>query len=529
MLKSVSGYLKIMSCASVGIGLLAACATAQAYDIPVSEKPLAETTAPVEATADAHEPGLYRKVTQHEITVNGQRVTYDAIAAETLLSDMNGAPTGRIFSFTYLRTNDPAPDRPVLFVFNGGPGSSSLWIHMGAIGPKRVLLDAEVNPSNVPPFGVESNPDSVIDVADIVFIDPVGTGFSLAEPDVDPATFWGVDEDADSVAQFIELWLSEYGRWNAPKYVLGESYGTQRASVLPRALMGSPIYNGVMRGITLDGIILLGTTLEGRGGPEPTAHEAAEELARSLPGLAVTAFFHGQSQAGFDDVGDLFDAASEYAKGPYSQALMKLSDGTLSDDERQDVIDELETYTGLSAAEIGDDLVVDEREFAKLLLADGGQEVGMYDSRYTLPLANSGNDPVADDPAMGQYVPGFVGAFNQMLGETLGVETGRPYIAIHWKDLLPAWNWERRGVLPGQSYAVDLAWSMRRNRDLRLFVASGYYDLVTTPADAFAQIAGAGLPLDRVRFENYASGHMLYLGGTGDEFAEDLREFMTNK
>jgi len=514
---------------ALGLALLTGCASAQEYDLATSS-PLEQTS---EASADTMMPApdvdpAYRAVTRHEMVANGERITYDAIAGETLLTDLNGDPTARIFSFTYKRTDVDDPNRPVLFIFNGGPGSASLWIHMGAIGPRRVVLDAEVNPSNVPPFGLESNPDSVLDVADPVFIDPVGTGFSRPADGVDPKRFWGVDEDAESVAQFIELWLSEHGRWNSPKYVLGESYGTMRAAVLPRALMGSPIYNGVMRGITLDGIILLGTTLGGRGGEgEPSAEETAAQQARTLPGLAVTAAFHGKASTASTAPDTIYGEAEAYARGPYKAALFKLQNGTLGEAERQAVMAELTRFTGLDASEIGEDLHIGEREFAKLVLKDQGLEAGMYDSRYTLPLANTGNDPVADDPAMGRYVPGFVTAFNQMLRDDLDVEIARPYRAIYWKDLLQNWNWQRRGVAPGQSFAVDLAWSMRRNPDLRLFVASGLYDLVTTPAEAYAQIADSGVPQDRVRFEDYPSGHMLYLGGTAEAFADDLREFLT--
>ena len=516
---------------ATGLLGLAGCANAQQYDLATSsdlekQSSLGAQEGPA-GKADKGEPA-YRQVTSHQLTINGQAITYDAIAGETLLRDLDGDPTARIFSFTYKRTDVDDPQRPVLFVFNGGPGSASLWIHMGAIGPKQVVLDAEVNPSNVPPFGLQDNAASVLDVADLVFIDPVGTGFSRPAEGVDPKRFWGVDEDAEAMAQFIELWLSEHGRWNSPKYALGESYGTIRAAVLPRFLMGSPIYNGVMRGITLDGIVLLGTTLGAREqeGAEKPAGDIAAQKARTLPGLVATAAYHGQS-ALQGDAGEVYSQASAYAYGPYQAALLKLEQGTLGEAERQSVMSELMRMTGLSASQIGKDLHISERDYAKIALDGVGLEVGMYDSRYTLPLANSGNDPVADDPAMTRYVPGFVAAFNQMLRNDLGVRLPRPYHAIYWKDLLQNWNWQRRAIPPGQSYAVDLAIAMRRNPDLRLFVASGYYDLVTTPADAKAQIKGADVPPERVRFEDYTSGHMLYLGGTAEAFADDIREFLT--
>lgn len=518
--------------------LLAGCAAVLAISLHACaqtgvEAPSAgaSISAPVDSKAElpptASEPVPYRSVTHHTFTANGQTVAYTAIAGETWLRDMNGAATASVFSFTYLRTDVQDADRPVVFVFNGGPGSASLWIHMGAIGPRRVVLDADVNPSNVPPFGLEDNPNSILDVADLVFIDPVGTGFSIPLNGTDPKTFWGVDEDAESIAQFMELWLSEHGRWNSPKYVLGESYGSVRAAVLPRALMGGPIYTGLMRGITLDGIILLGTTLDARqqSGVDVPSGSLAAKQARSLPGIAATSAFHGLITHD-GDINGVYKSAAAYARDTYEPALRQHLDGTLSAETRARVLDELGKMTGLSPTDIGDDLYIDERSFAKVALRNRGLEIGMYDSRYTLPLSNSGGDPVADDPAMTRYVPGFIAAFQQMIRNDLNVRLPRPYASIRWRELLFGWNWTRKGVAEGQSYATDLAWAMRRNPDLRVLVASGYYDLVTTPADARASIAAAGLPEDRVTFTDYESGHMLYLGGTSQNFSDDLRHFI---
>lgn len=507
---------------------LSACAQTSAPAPAPSEvvaEPVVEIVHPVSGSA---EPAPYRSVTEHSFTANGQTVAYTAIAGDTFLRDLDGGITASIFSFTYLRTDVGDEGRPVVFVFNGGPGSASLWIHMGAIGPRRMVLDADVNPSNVPPFGLEDNPNSVLDVADLVFIDPVGTGFSLPLNDTDPKTFWGVDEDAESIAQFIELWLSEHGRWNSPRYVLGESYGSMRAAVLPRALMGSPIYNGLMRGITLDGIILLGTTLDARpaGGVDVPADMIAARRARTLPGIAITSAFHGLIDVPPEGLISVYDAATAYVHGTYEPALRQHLAGTLTPEDRARVLQELSAMTGLSSDDIGADLYIDERRYAKTALRGRGLEIGMYDSRYTLPLANSGGDPVADDPAMTLYVPGFVAAFNQMIRNDLNVRLPRPYAAIRWRDLLFGWNWSRKGVADGQSFATDLAWAMRRNPDLRILVASGYYDLVTTPADARASLSAANLPGERVTFADYESGHMLYLGGTSEAFSRDLRDFL---
>jgi carboxypeptidase C (cathepsin A) len=228
------------------VALLAAPALAQAPSAPAMPPanagnysiPISRFTAPgpIEPL-----PAPKRFVSHHAVTVGGQKIAYTALAAETYLYNRASEPIGSIFSFSYLKEGPADPNRPVLFVFNGGPGSSSLWLHMGVIGPRRVMLDHEVNPSNTPPFGVADNPYSLIDVADLVFIDPVGTGWSKVIGKGAAADFWGVDEDADTVSQFIELWLTEHHRWNAPKFIMGESYGSTRAAILPRALMGGPL------------------------------------------------------------------------------------------------------------------------------------------------------------------------------------------------------------------------------------------------------------------------------------------------
>lgn len=469
----------------------------------------------------------YRSVTEHSVRIGGKEIDYAAIAGETILYATQGAPIGSIFSFSYIKNNPADSSRPVLFIFNGGPGAASIWLHMGAVGPKRVVLDNEVNPSNTPPFGVTDNPNSVLDVADLVFIDPVGTGFSQPAGEGTTADFWGVDEDANAVAQFIELWLTEHGRWNSPKYVMGESYGSIRAAVLPRALMGGPYYTGVMRGVTLNGIILLGTTLEARAETGQSIKDEVLANALALPSIAATAWYHRKGAKQEESLEALYAEAKAYAVGDYLGALRKQETGSLSEGERQEALARLVEFTGLSADDIGEDLVISASDFAKTILKGEGLGAGMYDSRYTLPAANSGGDPVADDPAMGRYVPGFIAAFHQMLHDDLGVALKRPYGAIVWKDLLPSWNWKRAGVAENQNFAVDLSWAMRRNEKLRLLVANGYYDLVTPPAMAENILDAVGIPADRVAYRNYESGHMLYLGDTSKQFSDDVRALIT--
>lgn len=487
--------------------------TAPAVVTRVSDKPV--------RLADL--PAPRRFVTTHRTTIGGKGIEYQAIAGETYIANLAGEPIASIFSFSYIaKGNDPA--RPVMFVFNGGPGSSSVWLHMGAVGPRRLVLDAEVDPTSVPPFGVRDNPFSVLDVADLVFIDPVGTGYSHALGNARDSDFYGVDADADAVARFIEAWLSEHGRWNSPKYLMGESYGSVRAAVLPRALLGGPFYGGTMRGITIDGVVMLGLSLDtGRTG-KPGGLTGEQRI---LPAMAATAWYHQRIDRAGRTVAQFHDEAARFAVDEYGPALAALDAGTLGAADKARIAGRLAAFTGLSAKAWSDaGLRIASASFLKGVIADKGLEAGAYDSRYTLPLAGGLGDPVADDPAMGRYVPGFVGAFHDMLHRDLKVTMPIPYSSITWVTLNPQWNWERVGIPPAPSYGAELAAAMRRNPRLRVMAASGLYDMVTTATAGAEQIRQAGLPADRVSLRNYESGHMLYLGETAPQFASDVRDFI---
>jgi carboxypeptidase C (cathepsin A) len=496
-----------------------------------SSAPAVATRVSDKRIAVADLPAPRQWVTQHKTTLRGKVLSYTATAGETYITNLAGEPTASFFSFSYVKDGPMESSRPVLFVFNGGPGAASIWLHMGVIGPKRVVLDHEVNPSNTPPFGVKDNPFSPLDVADLVFIDPVGTGFSHAAGNAKDSDFFGVDEDADSVARFIELWLTRNGRWNSPKFLIGESYGSVRAAILPRALMGGVTYAGVMRGVTVDGIILLGVALNDRTRPAPNPAPPAgpnPEVGLSLPGLAVTAWYHNKVDRAGRTAEQVYSDAKAFGTNEYANAIAQLNAGTISSEEKTRIATRLAALTGLSADTwMRSNLQILPQSFLKQILADKGLDAGLYDSRYTMSSANSGGDPVSDDPAMGKYVPGFIAAFHDMLHRDLKVDMPVPYGSIVWEGLNFKWNYNRVGVPAGQGYAGDLATAMRRNEKLRVLVASGYFDLVTPPAAAEYQITRGRLPADRVTYRNYESGHMLYLGDTAESFANDVRAFLT--
>lgn len=478
--------------------------------------------APASGAHHQEEPPAPRQfVTHHRARIAGKELAYTAIAGDTHLTNLAGDWVGDLFSFTYLNDDSTQRNRPVLFVFNGGPGSSSVWLHLGIMGPRRVVLTPTINPSVVPPFGLEDNPNCPLDVADVVFIDPIGTGFSHLAGKGTAADFYGVDADANMTAQFIERWLTRHGRWNSPKFLMGESYGSMRAAVLPGALMGGPTTAaGIMRGITVNGVILLGTTLTGHNG-QPSAADRARQEALKLPSLAATAWYHRPATRPAQTLAAWHDEAAQFAEQEYLPGLLRADRGQLTPAERTRLLGKLTHYTGLPTTAFSAKLRLSQQAFARQLLAKEKLTVGMYDSRYTLPTRNAGSDPVADDPAMGQYVPGFMGAFHGYL-LSLGVHLEQPYGAIVWQGLNTSWNWDRPRAT-SQNTATELATAMRNNSKLRVLVAAGYYDLVTTAAAARSEMEQAHPPADRVTYRTYASGHMLYLGETAEAFAQDVR------
>ncbi|RUT70171.1 septum formation initiator [Flavobacterium cupreum] len=463
--------------------------------------------------------------TKHTIAINGKPIRFTAIADEIYLKNDDNKIIASVFSFSYIRKSKSNEVRPVVFVFNGGPGSSSIWLHLSSIAPWKVKLTPEINSSNIPPFGLEDNTNCLLDVADLVFIDPVGTGFSRVISPGTPQDFYGVDQDAESMAQFIEKWLIKNNRWNSPKFLIGESYGSQRVSVLPRALMGGVMYAGVMRGITLNGIIMLGTTLESPL-KKITVDAKLERAASLLPTLAKTAWYYNKVDKTLYSYEEFQKEIAAFSAKDYFDALVLEQQQKLSVMERNGIVDKLCRYTGLPADFFSSALEIAPKIFADRLLAKENLQIGLYDTRYTLPLEHSGNDPVADDPSMARYVPGFTAAFREMLASKLKIDIQDPYKTIDWKNISFQWQWSRKETKEGPDFTDDLNVVLRRTPNLKVFIAAGSYDLSTPAGYARNTTENAHFSADRVIFKEYESGHMLYLGSTGKLFSDDLRSFI---
>ncbi len=438
-------------------------------------------------------------VTRHSGTFGGQRVGYTATAGETHLKADDGTPRAAIFSVSYVKDGRD-PNRPVTFLFNGGPGSGSVWLHMGAFGPKRVAIPSNATDDGAPPYPLLDNPDSLLDATDLVFIDPVGTGFSHALGKTDPKDFWGVTKDAESVAQFVRLWLNANNRWNSPKYLGGESYGTTRTAAVLNQLEGQ--YNDV----ALNGIILISTVLDFGAGADVQGNEMSYIF--NLPSMAATALFHGKVQGG--SVEAFVDEARRFAAGPYLAALMK--GNALPADERAAVRRALSRFSGLSETYLESaDLRVEPARFYKELLRDRGLTVGRLDARYTgRDYDNAGETP-DNDPSFYGIDAGYTAAINAHVRETLGFKTDRRYVTI---GNVGPWDW-RLGLGRDRDAYLNVApyigRAMRENSGLRVFVGQGWYDFATPFFAAEHALTRTGFPKDRFDWKYYGSGHMMYV------------------
>lgn len=472
--------------------------------------------------AEAAIPAPVVSVTRHSGRFNNQVVNYKAVAGETYLKDKDGKPLAAIFSTAYVKegVTDPT-SRPVTFLFNGGPGSGSLWLHMGAFGPKRVVLPSDGKDDGAPPFRLIDNAASLLDATDIVFIDPVGTGFSRALGKTDPKDYWGVSKDARSISEFIRTWLSENGRWNSPKFLGGESYGTTRSAAVANELEGR--YNDV----ALNGIILISTILDFGLQAEVPGNEMAFIV--NVPSMAATALYHGKVP-GKPALEGFVEEARQFAIGPYASALLK--GNKLQGEERAQIRAQLARFTGLSEQYLENaDLRVSPGRFYKELLRERGLTVGRLDARYTgKDYDNAGEEP-DNDPSFYGIDAGYTAAVNSYVRDELKFSPERQYVTIGG---VRDWDWKLENAGRDQEVYMNvtpyLARAMRENSGLRTFVAQGYYDFATPFFAAEYSLSRTGVPADRVHFEYYGSGHMMYVRDADlNKLSNDVRAFIQSR
>ncbi len=454
-------------------------------------------------------------------TFGGQRISYRATVGETVLTSDEGKPEAVIVTTSYVRSPRDT-SRPVFFIYNGGPGSGSVWLQMGAWGPKRVAIPSDARDDGAPPYPLVDNPESLLDVADLVFIDPPGTGFSYLTPGTDPKKYYGLREDARAVAEVIRRWINDNGRWNSPKYLGGESYGTTRTAMVVDELEGSTFND-----VGLNGLILVSTILD-FAAREPTPGNEMAYIV-TLPNMAAAAWFHGKAEA--PSVEAIAEEARRFAIGPFASALLKGQD--LPDAERAAVRAELSRLTGLSETYLDQaNLRVTSQRFYKELLRDRGLTVGRLDARYTgTDYDNAGEYP-DNDPSFYGIDAGYTAAVNAWLREGLGFETDREYQSIG-REPGQHWNWSLSSG-PGRSAYLNVApligKAMRQNAGLRVFNAQGYYDFATPFFGAEYSLNRIGIPQERVELHYYGSGHMMYVRDEDRvKLARDVRAFIRDR
>jgi carboxypeptidase C (cathepsin A) len=490
---------------------------------PAAPPPAAPTQAGAPPAAPAAPAKLEEKtsITEHTLHIGGQALRYSATAGTVVLKKEDGTPTASIFYIAYVKQGvTDASTRPLTFAFNGGPGSSSVWLHMGSLGPKRVLMEPEGAPTP-PPYRFIDNEYSILDVTDLVFIDPVSTGYSRAATDAEARNFHGFTGDIQSVGEFIRLWTTRNARWTSPKFLAGESYGTTRASALSGYLQET-------LGLNLNGIVLISAILNF----QTTSFAVGNDLAYPLflPTYTATAWYHKKLPKDLQSAG-LKEAIAEsrgYAAGDYTLALMK--GDAIPAAERRQIAQRLARLTGLSATFIDEsNLRVPIFRFTKELLRDERRTVGRFDSRMKGIDSDAAGERPDYDPSYATVQGPYTAAWNQYVRSELKFETDLPYEILTGR--VRPWSYreyENRYV----NVAETLRQAMTQNPSLKVFVANGYYDLAT-PFFA-AEYTFNHMSLDPALRANvsmgfYEAGHMMYTQLKSlQQSKEDIAKFVAS-
>ncbi|HVU17029.1 MAG TPA: hypothetical protein VHD32_08885 [Candidatus Didemnitutus sp.] len=468
-------------------------------DEPPKEAPKGDE----KGAAEAKEPKL--SVTEHEITIGGHTIKYKATAGYLVLKDDKEKPQANIFFVAYTKSDEPDPSkRPLMFSFNGGPGSASVWLHMGALGPKRVLM-TDKGDSLPPPYKWQDNEFSWLDQTDLVFIDPVSTGYSRAAKDVDAKQFHGFTGDIESVAKFIHLYTTRNDRWASPKFLVGESYGTTRAAGLSGYLQQE--YDLYLNGIVLISSVMNFETLEFTAG-----NDLPYQL--FLPTFTAAAWYHGKLKGDWaKDLPSALARAKEFAAKDYTLALMQ--GDALPAKERDRIAKELSALTGLKEDFILKlNLRVSIFQFVRELRRDENRVVGRLDSRLVGISQGEGPNPRDGgfyDPSIEAIMGGYTNALNAYVRHDLKYESDLTYEMLTG-NVQP---WSYRNVENEYlNVSTTLKQAMTKNTFLKVWIANGYYDLATPFFATEYTVQHMGLdPAVRgnVKLTYYEAGHMMYI------------------
>ncbi|MEZ5317383.1 MAG: hypothetical protein R2752_08300 [Vicinamibacterales bacterium] len=511
--RTLTGILVMAAAVTLGMPVLrgqqaqgtrAAAAAPRPQDAAASQDQAA-------ATSPASRSDLARRleqwsVTDHTIRIGQRTIPYTASAGTTLLTNTDGEPTGLIYSVAYTRSDvTDKRTRPVAFLYNGGPGSATVWLHMGAFGPRRVsTADGAFTPPA--PYSLVDNAETLLDRTDLVFIDAMGTGYSRAAGKAKESDFYGVDEDASAFAQFIVTYLSRNDRWNSPKFLIGESYGTFRSAALGNLLQSR--YNVHLNGIDLISSVLdLSTITFAPGDDRPYVYY--------LPSYAAVAWYHKALAERPASLTAFVDEARQFAQGEYAAALFQ--GARLPADRKAAVARTMSRFTGLSPEYLERaDLRVTLAQFNAELLRTRGLTSGRIDARftgYTFDLLTETAEGDPEGPAVGGAFTALVNDYNHR-----ELQYGRD-MDYRISKLGGGWNWERpsapqRGFPSAPSTQADLAQAMITNPRLQVEVENGYYDMATPFMPTEFTMSHLGLPKalqGNVTLKYYEAGHMMYL------------------
>ncbi len=445
--------------------------------------------------------GIEPVETKHPLSINGKTLNYTARSGVLPLTDAFGETEAEIFFTSYeLDGVKDIASRPLTFVFNGGPGSASVWLHMGALGPKRVVMEPE-GWMPAPPYCYEDNASTWLDQTDLVFIDPVGTGFSRASTEELDKKFCSFKGDIESVGEFIRLFLTRYQRWTSPLFLAGESYGTTRAAALSGHL--------VDKGIVFNGIVLISTVLDFNAIRFARANDLPFQL--FVPTYAATAWYHGRLVPALQnlDLKTLVAEVEAWSEGELTLALMK--GDRLTVDERKRIARKLARYTGLDVEYVlGSNLRINIFHFCKELLRYEKRSVGRLDSRFKGIEANASTENPEFDPSMNAITPPYTATFNHYVQSELGIKTDLTYETLSF-DVNRAWEWEK-GAMPATGETLREA--MAKSPYTKVLVGQGYYDLATPFFAAQYMLSHMNIDAQQranVEMTYYEAGHMFYL------------------
>lgn len=461
---------------------------------------------------------------QGRVNINGKNIEYTATAGTLVMKNEKAESIAQFGYTAYVKNGKNQANRPIMFAYNGGPGSASLWLHMGILGPVRTVVD-DLAFNTKGPFKRTNNEYSILAKADLVMIDPVGTGFSRPVGKTKGEAFWGVDQDIASVSNFIAQYITDNGRWQSPKYLLGESYGGIRSG-------GVAYYLMQRHSISLNGVILVSPYMSFIAGNAGIKIDLPQVNFFST--FAATAWYHKTLADRPDDLQQFLRQAEAFAVDEYAPFLHK--GNRASNEERQRVLAGMERFTGISA-DYWDkaNLRIDEGRFAKELLRNRSQTVGRIDSRYVGSSISDISESMAYDPFFPAVGAAFTATFNDYYREQLGVKTDRRYITsaglwTRWDNRHTQPGVAEYGQMPMANTGIDLNHAMIQNPNLRVLVQQGYYDLATPYGATHYFLDHMELPDElrkNITLKHYEAGHMMYLHKESMiQFSSDLATFV---